>query len=507
MKKLLELVQVINKHKVKVVEVIGSLPPRKTMVQEFYDKVSDGTLTDDISAAQHFYGTGPDDRNYKELKKRLTKRLQNTALFIDIQQARYDELGKAFYTCWKEFAIAKTLNAKGATLNANTLLEKILKQSIRYEFIELILNTCRLLRINYGTVRFDKKKFYYYNELFNKYTKIYQADTLAEEYYATMLVEFHWAKKRDNAGLREQAQVYIDELSGLVEQYDSYRLNLCYRLIRLMAAKSQDDHDLSIDICQEAMGFFQAKPKYPSTAQGIFMRQLFLLYWQQRRYEEGEELLKRAVEVTTEGNVGWFSNYGLLLLLCFHSKKYDRAWEILHFVMQHPRFKGLSEQLKERWRIYRAYLYYLVGIGEVEGVEMKKFRLNKFLNEVPTFSVDKRSRNIPILIIQILFLILYKRYNEAIDRMEAINQYCNRHLKKDDTFRSNCFIKMLLKIIEAGFHRAGAERKAAKLRAKLESVPLEVASQVYETEIIPYEDLWDMALHSLENKFWSSGRK
>jgi hypothetical protein len=86
MKKLLELVQVINKHKVKVVEVIGSLPPRKTMVQEFYDKVSDGTLTDDISAAQHFYGTGPDDRNYKELKKRLTQRLQNTALFIDIQQ-------------------------------------------------------------------------------------------------------------------------------------------------------------------------------------------------------------------------------------------------------------------------------------------------------------------------------------------------------------------------------------------------------------------------------------
>ncbi len=502
MKRLLELVQVINKNKVKVVEVIGSLPPRQTMVQEFYNKLSDGSITDDFSAAQYFYGTSPEDRNYKELKKRLTQRLQNTALFIDLQQATYDEAGKAFYTCWKEFAIAQTLNAKGATLNANALLEKILKQGIRYEFVELILNTCRSLRINYGTGRFDKKKYYHYNELFNKYLKIYQADTLAEEYYATMLVEFYWAKKRDIADLRLKAQPYLDELSCLVEQYSSYRLNLCYRLIKLMVAESRDDLDLSAEICREAMDFFQSEVKYPATAQGVFMRYLSLIYWQQRKYEAVEELLERALEVTSEGNAGWFSNYALLMLLCLHSKKYGRAWEVLNFVMEHPQFKGLSEPLKERWRIFQAYLFYLVGIGKIEGVEMKKFKLNKFLNEVPTFSLDKKSRNIPILIIQILFLILYKKYNDAIDRLEAINQYCNRHLKNDDAFRSNCFIKMLLKIIEADFHRAGAERKASRLRAKLENKPLEVATQVYDTEIIPYEDLWDMALLSLENKFW-----
>jgi hypothetical protein len=502
MKKLLELVQVINRNKVKVVEVIGSLPPRKTKVQEFYEKLSDGSLTDDAAAAAYFYESDPADRNYKELKKRLTQRLYNTALFIDIQQARYDEVGKAYYTCWKDFAIAKTLSGKEANLNATDLLEKILKQSIRYEFTELILNTSRLLRIKYASGQFNKKKFYYYNRLYNEYLKRYQADTLAEEYYSTMLVEFFWSKKRENAGLQAMGRQYIAELSPLVENYDSYPLNLCYRLIRLIVVKSKNDHDAAIEICREALSFFESKPKYSATAKGIFMRQLFLLYWQQKRYEAGEELLKKAVKFTREGAVGWFTNHDYFFLLCLHSRKYQRAREVLEFVMNHSRFIGLSSYYQERWLIYQAYIYYLGGIGKIEGLQDQKFKLTKFLNEVPTFSVDKRSRNIPILIVQILFLILYKRYNEAIDRMEAINQYCNRHLKKDDTFRSNCFIHMLLKIIEASFHRAGAERKTANLHKRLSSVPLEVAEQVYETEIIPYEDLWDMALNSLENKFW-----
>lgn len=506
MKKLLELVQVINRNKVKVVEVIGSLPPRKTMVQEFYEKVSDGSITDDEFAADYFYGADPQDRNYKELKKRLIQRLYNTALFIDVQQAKYDDMAKAHYTCWKEFAIAKTLSSKGADLSADSLLEKVLKQSMRYDFNELVVNIARILRLSYGNSHFNRKKFYYYNDLYKEYTAYLRADELSEEYYSTLLVEFYWSKKRDNPALQLQAEQYIDELSELVAKYDSYRLNLCYRLIRLMAAKTSSNYDLSIEVCEEAITFFRSKPKYAATSQGIFMRQLFLLYWQQKKYEQGEMLLKQALDVAVYGTVGWFTNHGYFLLLCLHSKKYNRAWEVLNEAMNHSRFKVLKDYYQERWKMYRAYMYYLVGVGKIENVELKKFRLNKFLNEVPTFAVDKRSRNIPILILQILFLILYKRYNEAIDRMEAIDQYCNRHLKKDDTFRSNCFIKMLLKIIEAGFHKAGAERKAQKLRAKLEEVPFEVAAQVYETEIIPYEDLWDMALDSLENKFWKPGK-
>lgn len=124
----------------------------------------------------------------------------------------------------------------------------------------------------------------------------------------------------------------------------------------------------------------------------------------------------------------------------------------------------------------------------------------RFVNEMPLYSKDKRGMNIPILIFQILSLIYYKRYDDAIDRMEAIEKYCSRYLRRDDTFRSNCFIKMLLVIPAQGFHKSAVLRHAEKYHKMLLSMPIDMANQSHDVEIIPYEDLWEMVLESLQNK-------
>jgi len=119
------------------------------------------------------------------------------------------------------------------------------------------------------------------------------------------------------------------------------------------------------------------------------------------------------------------------------------------------------------------------------------------LNSVPLFSKDKRGLNIPILIIQILFMIVKKDYDQSIDRIEAIKKYCTRYLVKDKNFRSNCFINMLLQIPMAGFRRSEVKRKAKKYLDQLESTPLEFSNQASEIEIIPYEDLWGFIIESI----------
>jgi len=97
---------------------------------------------------------------------------------------------------------------------------------------------------------------------------------------------------------------------------------------------------------------------------------------------------------------------------------------------------------------------------------------------------------------------LKRKYNDAIDRIEAIEKYSSRYLHQEDTFRSNCFIKMLLTIPISSFHKAAVLRKAAPYLKKLESAPFEVSNQSIEVEIIPFEKLWLFALESLENKFY-----
>ena len=110
--------------------------------------------------------------------------------------------------------------------------------------------------------------------------------------------------------------------------------------------------------------------------------------------------------------------------------------------------------------------------------------------------------NIPILVIQILFMIDQNRRNEVIDRIEAIEKYCSRYLKKGDMLRSNCFIKMLLQIPIAHFHKAAVNRKADKYWQRLQANPIDLSHQAHEIEIIPYEKLWGFVQDRLSEKFY-----
>jgi hypothetical protein len=57
---------------------------------------------------------------------------------------------------------------------------------------------------------------------------------------------------------------------------------------------------------------------------------------------------------------------------------------------------------------------------------------------------------------------------------------------------------MLLQIPKQNFDRTAVEKNTSKLLDKLKAVLLEKANQTFEIEIIPYEDLWEMALESLD---------
>ena len=66
---------------------------------------------------------------------------------------------------------------------------------------------------------------------------------------------------------------------------------------------------------------------------------------------------------------------------------------------------------------------------------------------------------------------------------------------------------MLLQIPISNFHKAGAQRRAESWWKTLKSTPLHVAKQAHEIEIIPYEDLWEFLLDSLDRKFYYWNKK
>ena len=100
-----------------------------------------------------------------------------------------------------------------------------------------------------------------------------------------------------------------------------------------------------------------------------------------------------------------------------------------------------------------------------------------------------------------LFLLLDNKYSQIIDRVDSLTQYTYRYLHKDETFRSNCFIKMLLLMVKADFHPIRTKTYTTDLKKKLDSSHLITDERSTQVEIIPYDYLWELIIELLEMKY------
>ena len=193
--------------------------------------------------------------------------------------------------------------------------------------------------------------------------------------------------------------------------------------------------------------------------------------------------------------------------MALHTQQYEVAYQVFKRVTGHSRFRSQNAEITEYWRVLEAYLHFLLEIEELPAAandpQFTKFRIGRFLNQTPLFSRDKRGVNVSILIIQILLLVARGRYGDTYDKIDAMERYARRHLFTQDTLRSYYFIKALLELPKNAFHREAVQRKAAKHLERLESYPLETASQsTFITEILPFEQLWLYAIQFLSNRFY-----
>ncbi len=476
----------------------------KEPIQAFYGGLVQNQFNNDEEAARHFFNTTPNDSNYQKLKSKLRKSLINALFLLDFKQFSSTAHQAAYYECQKEWAAAKLLFGKSAKVSAIALAKRVLKEAKKYEFTDLSLQATSLLRQHYGIVRGDIKKFKQYDKEYQYYEEVWVIENKAEALYIDLIINFV-NQKSANTHIFEKATEYYNQLKEPMQQYDAYRLHLCGHLIRTMIYSSVNAYDKTIEMCDEAIHFFESKAYDAHMPLQIFYFQKIICYTQLKEYQKGKAAVERCAAFVEEGNYNWFKMQELHLLLALHAKEYQSAYAIFYEAVSVSQFQFLSANIAEMWKIYEAYIHYLILIKQIKPKANDKrftsFRLNRFLNETPIYSKDKRGMNIPILIAQVLLLLHKKKFNALSDKMEAIEKYCTRYLRQDDTFRSNCIIKMLLQVPTARLHPSAVMRKVKQYLDKLQNTPLNVTSQTHDIEIIPYEDLWDFVIASLGSDY------
>jgi hypothetical protein len=495
-----ELIQLIQVEKLKAKGLWDIFFEPDSKLRLLSEHIIEGNIKTDEEALALLYPQEDAKPKYYNLKKRLKQRLVDIIATLDIKQAKPNDRQSASIECNKQWTVASMLLSQGARNSAIEILEETLEKTLYYEFTDLSMQILSVLRLHYGVILGNRAKYEHCNQLFQDCKATFMMETQTEDLYIN-LTGLQVGQKASDPGFSIKADQSYQSIAPYLEKNNSFRLHLCGRLLQLMVPDSKSDYLATAQICEEAIAFFKQKKFDTRLALQAFYSQLTVCYIQLKSFDKGQKIITDYQSLFPEGSFNWFKLQELYFLLAMHSKRYAEAYKVHAVVKEKLRLKEQPPQIREMWKIYEAYLQYLIYIRKIgEGQIGQKFRVGKFGNEIPVFSKDKRGMNIPILIVQILFSIASRNYTQTIDRIEAIEKYCSRYLKKDDTFRSNCIIRMLLQIPTASFHRQAVIRHTSKLLAQLRSMPHDVAGQSYEVEIIPYEDLWEIVLETLENK-------
>ena len=497
MRNLIELVNIIDPNKVQKLEILKNPYQSDNKYSTFYRGIKDGIIKNDKDAVDYIYNNSKDLTKYKRLKHRFKEKLLNSVFFVNSNEAKYTDVQKAYYKCYKNLATINILLGKGAKRSAIAISEQTLRMAIKFEFTELVCVISRKLRTEYATFLGDKKKFKQINELFKEYNFYLEAEAMSEEFYNSLAIDMIGSRENKKE-LAIHARQYSQQLVHYLPSVKTYKFQFTYYLIKLLEFEINNNLENVVAICTEAYLALNSKLFSLKVQIFPFVFKAFYSYLQLCNYNAAKEMIEPCLNVLDYGSVNWFKFNEVYFVYLMRTEQVEQAEALLETILSHNRFNSQGEDTKEIWRIYEAYCHLMSSGSKNEQHKESIFRIGKFINDVPGFSKDKKGLNITILIVQILLLLKQKKYNQILDKMNGLERYSSRYLKKNNIYRCNCFVKMLLQLERSNFNSIALRRHADKYFKKLTEVPIQKSDQALELEIVPYENLWEMIHVELE---------
>ena len=510
MKELIKIAKLLDGYKLRQVDIIDNMDSNSRYTQ-FYKLLKTGKIKTDNDALHHFYANDTEDKQdaYRRFKSQFKQRLLNMLFFIDTRHPHFSDLETATMNIQKEWAAINILFAKDDLELPVFLSEKLLINAIKYELSEIVVYITDRLKNSYGGQIGNFKRYQYHKGLQAKYMEIWQGEIKAKELYQELRMEFIKSNSY-KPYLSDVAKEGLAELQPYLDKYNTIRLIYYGYAVKLGQYTTVNDFETSLNLCIEALAVLKSKSFNAERLVASFLNQKLICHIQLKQYSQGRLLLEEVIKLQNIGTRGWFKTLEHSMILAFYTANYGEALAIYTQVRGQKEFNDLKLQHLEIWYLFGAYLYLLISADEIQGktllnTELKSFKLTRFLNDVPTFNLDKTGRNVSVLIIQIALMLSENMMDDIIERIEAVNKYRVRHIAKtSNLYRNNVFIKMISHMPVNQFMRKPTSKQVEqKLKILVkETVPVindgTERTEMYQSEVIPLEDLWTIMMQYLK---------
>ena len=502
MKELLELVRIATPIKLRNVHTLSQ---SETIVDKLYWLLHNGKVINDEEALEHLYNGKESKVGLYQVKEKLYKKLLDSILIIDPNTKNISAYSLARHDCIKYCASLEKIAMKGGKKATIKLGDKILKIALEYNIAAVIVRVSRIMMRKSVFVLRDEKKMNYYRDLFLKYSEIEDLEELATFYWVKISLRTSQKRMIIDKQLAKEAKRYIKELeSRLVLDHTALTISTINSL-KIHVEELNHNHENVVELVDKHVSKLKDYKDVHLNFFTVALNNKLAALITLRKYNDAEKVAKQSLKFTREGNSAWFTSLENIIILHFYQSQYADALKVYQIATGNKGIRFLPVDRQEIFKVYWAYLQFFINLGLLKrdsgARPFKIYRSAKFLNEVPIFTKDKTGINITIIVAQFLLLFTEEKYQKAIDRIESVKQYSHAHLRKDATYRSNCFLKMLIKLVECSYHREATIRKTKVLYEKLKNHPTEMQRQTNHVEIVPFEVLWEIILDSIDNSF------
>lgn len=483
--------------------IIEALIPKEDQspLKNLYKIVQSDRIVNDKQAMMAIYGNAKLS-TFTRLKTRLKDILiKTTLLHSDSQEPEHSRVNESF-NLYRHTIASKFLTQQKLPFLSIRISERALSKSIKYGSTENVILLIRMLIRHFGSREHNKNKLNEYLAIQEKYLRIYYWEIKAENYYLDLQrLQVHSFAAVDKS-IINKVKEYVNELEK-VNDIDTYLfLDLRYK-IKIALFEYQNDFESILKLSDATIKEFNTTKKGSKVIiQNINIRKAWALV-QAGRYNEAKLLGTKGMKSMPSGSFGWFFIAHYKLKAQLYNGDYKDATILIKSVIEAANFSKIAQGYKEIFYTTLGYIHLIINAGLAgDPIKIVKvlpaFKIGKFLNTIPVFSKDKQGINVSILLMHIGFLLQRKNYNAIIDRIDSLKQYAYKYLRKDDTFRSNCMIKMVVQMTKADFNPIRTERYTIDLYKQLQQVKLAGSGENIETEIIPYEVLWGIMKKAIQ---------
>ena len=457
-------------------------------------------LKTENEAKSFLYPDPQKQRQFTVLKQRFTQILSDVYLSFDFSETTIyykSEYQKVLNRCFKNWAAGMILHEKGVKKISTEIFETVLRNSLKFDLIELSLFILKELKFHFGLLEDNKFKFKTYSKKYLEIKQLYDFKEEAEDLYLKLGQLVTKSKSYEYNENVKNLELRVLNLLAMVEEIDSFFTKYyAYNAVYFISLIKKDIEN-QILICKKALKYFNSKKQFKKIGLFSFTQKAGISYLSIKDYQKASEYLLECMKFKLpQTSISWLYVRSYLFQLHILRKDYLSAYNITSDVTNNKSFNKINETYREPWYLKEAFIHFLIKIGKInpresDAQKLRPFRLSRFMNEVSMFSNDKRGLNITINIIQMLFYIVDERFDDALDKLSSLRQYNFRYLKRPEYARSSNFIKMLLKIPEGDYEPKKIRAKAQKYHQALLDNPSDYSEHALSIEIIPYEQLWE----------------